>query len=412
MASIEPALLSLADTAAHGLGLDRRPLAADALISEAERRVGRRFASRGFEIGLRRLLDACAAEADLNLLGRLTLRWDALRLLTNLLRLEAEEKRDPATFAAPIEAPVFIAGMPRSGTTFLHALLAEDPGNRAPLCWETIEPFPDPRDGRRDRRIERVQGQLRAFNRVAPGLASVQPLDARQPQECTEITSLVFQSLRFDATYRIPSYTAWLDDYGHLAAFRVHKRFLQYLQAPDLQTKARPRWVLKCPDNVFTLEAIEAVYPDARFVFVHRDPFAVVRSLAKLTELLRAPFTRSLDRVGIGAELVDRWGLAADLTVEASARLPPERMFHLHYAQVTRAPLAAIASAYEHFGIPLEEDAKRRISALVAARPRGGYGVNRYDPSEHGLDRARVEQRFAAYNAAFAGLAPSVAGAP
>jgi hypothetical protein len=409
MVPIERALLSLADKTAHGLGLDRRPLEADALIAEAERRVGHSFASREFEIGLRRLLDACEQDADLNLAGRLTLKWDALRLLSNLLRFEAEEAR-PRESA--VEAPLFIAGMPRSGTTFLHALLAQDPRNRAPLLWETIEPFPDPRDRRRDRRIERVEGQLRAFNRMAPGLASVQPLEAALPQECTEITSHVFQSLRFDSTYRTPSYTAWLDGYGHLEAFRFHKRFLQHLQAGDLQGRARPRrWVLKCPDHVFAIEAIEAVYPDARFVFVHREPLALVTSLCKLTELLRAPFTRRIDRRDIGADMTERWGLAGERMVAASARLPPERLIHVHYAEVTRAPLAVIESIYERFAIDFEPAAQSRISAFVEARPRGGYGVNRYDPSEYGLDPDRLGERFAGYNSVFANLAPPTAGA-
>ena len=137
---------------------------------------------------------------------------------------------------------------------------------------------------------------MRAFERLAPEFRGLHPLDATSPQECSEITAHVFRSLRFDTTYRIPTYRHWLDQASHVPAYRFHRRFLQHLQhqAPG------GRWVVKCPEHLFALDAIRAVYPDARLVFVHRDPVKVLLSVAKLTEVLRRPFTRRLDRREIG----------------------------------------------------------------------------------------------------------------
>jgi len=154
-----------------------------------------------------------------------------VRFLSNLLRFQFEEVNAPEILGQRIENPIFITGLPRSGTTFLHRLLMYDPANRAPLVWETIYPYP-PLHGA-DRRIDQVARQLKAFERLSPDFHGLHPLSAISPQECSEINAHVFRSLRFDTTYHVPSYRAWLDHAGHLPADRFHKRFLQHLQHQD-----------------------------------------------------------------------------------------------------------------------------------------------------------------------------------
>src|SRR5262249_61713549 len=140
------------------------------------------------------------------------------------------------------------------------------------------------------------------------------------------ITAHIFSSLRFDTTYRIPSYRHWLDEAGHLDAYRFHKRFLQHLQH---QAHDGGRWVLKCPDHVFALAAIRSVYPDARLVFVHLDPLAVLSSVARLTEVLRRPFTRHIDKHEIGRQDSDRWLAATELMISAEQQQhSAEAIFH------------------------------------------------------------------------------------
>jgi hypothetical protein len=407
MARVEPALLSLADRAAQKLGVGARPLNAEELIAQAERRARRTFRSRQFEPGLKRLIESCEEEAALSVFGRVSLRWDVQRLLGGVLRLDRAEDEDPSIVRAGIEAPIFITGLPRSGTTFLHTLLAQDPHNIAPLSWQTMQPYPDARDRVRDRRVQRAEWELRAFRRISPDVEGLHPLAADTPQECTEITAHVFQSLRFDTTYFIPGYLSWLEAHGHDAAFAFHKRFLQHLQAQGGQR----RWVLKCPDHVFTLEAILKTYPDARFVFVHRHPAAVLASVAKLTEALRAPFTRRIDRRAIGAEVSERWRHGAELILGADRVLPKGRVLHLHYDEVTRQPMVTLDKLYRFFDMPFDEGARARIAGFVARRPRGGYEVNRYDPAEFGLADGWIEEQFAAYIRVFAELGPQAATA-
>ncbi|MBV8703219.1 MAG: sulfotransferase, partial [Acetobacteraceae bacterium] len=348
-------------------------------------------------------LDACSREANLSLLGRGALRWDVLRFASNLLRLRAEEAACPGILAQPVVAPIFITGLPRSGTTFLHRLMMEDPQNRAPRVFQTIHPYPDGTG--RDRRERRVNRQLRAFERVAPEFRSLHPLDAASPQECCEITAHVFRSLRFDTTYQIPSYRRWLDEEGHFSAYQFHRRFLQHLQHQE----DGGRFVLKCPDHLFALRELRAVYPDARVVFVHRDPVKVLLSLTRLTEVLRRPFTRGVDRGRIGREESARWYDGTLRMIQADAESPfAEPICHVHYLDLISDPVSTVESVYSHFGLTLTQDVEGRIARLVAARPDGGYGQHSYRFEDHGLDAGDERDRFRGYMIHF-GIEPEAA---
>jgi hypothetical protein len=402
----EPALLLMADGVARSLGLASHRLDAEELIARAERQARRRFRTRDFEPALSVLLSSCDAEAELTVFGRLSLHWDALRLLRHALRLEQAEEEAPELLDVPVEAPVFITGLPRSGTTFLQMLMALDGANVTPLAWQTMYPYPEPHDRARDGRVRRAERELSAFRRLSPGVERLHPLRAATPQECTEITAHVMQSLRFDTTYHIPSYLRWLERRGHASAFRFHKRFLQHLQAQD---GAPRRWVLKCPDHVFTLDAILETYPDARIVLLHRDPAAVLPSVAKLTQALRAPFTRRRDMHAIGAEVSGRWAEGARRILEAVASLPPSQVLNMHYDELTSAPLGAVERLYRQFDLPFDETFRSRIEGFVAREPRGGYPVNSYEPSEFGLSPERIRESFHTYVGAIAGLESSAA---
>ena len=394
-------MLRIADSVAKRIGLLDRPLNAETLMAAAMRNTGLRdFGDLRFRHQLRLLLVACAQEAHLSLIGRLALRWDVIRLLSNVLRLHDEEARAPGILEQRIEQPIFITGMPRSGTSFLHRLVMEDPANRVPRVWQTIFPYPGPRHIRsgRDRRQEIVGRQLRQFERLAPDFRRMHPLAADSPQECSEITAHAFASMRFDTTYHVPSYREWLDQTGHLEAYYFHKRFLQHLQ----HLGGRGRWLLKCPDHVFALDAIRTVYPDARLVFVHRDPLKVLPSNAKLTEILRQPFTRSIDRIRLGQHESDYWLGGTARMIEADQRQDfAEPIFHIRYTDLVADPPGSVAALYRHFGLPLGEPVIGSISRLVATQSNGGYGTNTYRFADHGFAREAEGEKFAAYTTWF-----------
>src|SRR5579885_1706895 len=237
--------------------------------------------------------------------------------------------------------------------------------------------------------------QYARFLMLAPELPSLHPLDARAAQECIEITGHVFRSLRFDTTHYIPSYQEWLDREGHLEAYRFHKRFLQHLQ----HQSGKGRWVLKSPDHIFAMDALRQVYPDARFVFVHRDPMKVLPSVARLTEILRQPFTRKIDPIQIGRQVSDRWELGSMLLVEASEQLnsTPDRVFHVRYKELIREPFEIVSDIYRQFGLTMSAEGAARIKRAIAERPDGGYGRNLYRFEDFGLNPAVERKRYATY---------------
>jgi hypothetical protein len=379
-------ILRTLDQVAGSLGLGKALLDPDALIGTALRRSGRReFRDASFLPALRLLLKCCEREADLSVFGRQAAKWDVLRCLSNLLRFEAEEDREPSILDEKIDRPIFITGLPRSGTTLLHSLLTADPSLRVPRCWQTISPYPK---ASRDRRRQKVDGQLRIFQRLAPDMAALHPLSADSPQECTEITAQVFQSLRYEMTYRIPSYQRWIDATGHVPAYRFHKRFVQHLQYQH----GGGRWVLKCPDHIHALNAIERTYPDCGIVFVHRDPLRVIASAAKLTEAVRRPFTRHVDKHEIGRQVLGRLMEGADTMIERSRADP--RIFHLRYTEFARNPLTAVQSLYRHFGLKLEDETRERMREFLAASPASKHQVTADD---FGLDPQRLRDRFESY---------------
>jgi Sulfotransferase family len=345
-------------------------------------------------------------EARLTAFGRLAAGWDLKRMLSTLLILADAERKEPAISTRPLAPPIFIAGLPRSGTTFLHGLLAEDPVNRAPRIWEAIYPYPRHRASGFAAGRRKVELQLRFFNWLSPGIRNLHPIEADAPEECIEFTSQVFRSPRFDDVYRAPSYRAWLDKSGYDEGYRFLGRFLRHLQGP---AEAPRRWILKSPEHVFSFDALTRVFPDAMLVLVHRDPGHVLASAARLTELLRAPFTAAIDRREIGRKVADYWqdGMRRMVKVADDPSFPlRSRLVHVRYHALVADPVGTIARIYDAFGIEFTRKARAAMAAKVASAPNGGYGANRYRPEEFGIDPQQERERASAYAERF-GVAPA-----
>jgi Sulfotransferase family len=343
------------------------------------------------------LTSSLREEASLSPLGRLATRWDLKRILSTLLILADTEREDHGILTRPLAPPIFITGLPRSGTTFLHGLLAEDPLNRAPRIWEAIYPHPEHRAAEFGAGRMKVELQLRIFNRLSPGIRNLHPIEADAPEECIEITSQVFRSPRYDDVYRAPSYRAWLDASGFDEGYQFLARFLRHLQGPG---EAPRRWILKSPEHVFSIDALTRVFPDAKLVFVHRDPGHVLVSAARLTELLRAPFTTAIDRREIGRGAADYWqdGMRRMVEVADDPSFPlRSRLVHVQYRSLVSDPIGTIAQIYNAFGLEFSQAAREAMSAKVAQAPNGGYGANRYRPEEFGIDPERERERASVY---------------
>jgi hypothetical protein len=373
--------------------IPRTPIRAVDLIKTAKRRCGLDdFGGGDFFEGLSRLIDSCQRESQLNLIGRIVLRADLIRILCSRLFMQRDREVYPSIGRQEIHEPLFIVGLPRSGTTLLHTLLAVDPDHRVPLTWEVMSPSPPTGDNQK-RRIQRAISSCNCFNWLAPTFRQVHPIGAELPQECVSLMAPTFMSDQFDAMYYVPSYRAWFFRQDLRPAYEYHRHFLQHLQ---VRRNAR-RWVLKAPTHMFALPTLLAVYPDAIFLQTHRAPLDAMASVSSLITILRRVFSDAVDPQTVCLEAIDYWSKTLERFLQERGRLAEHRICDVTYAEIRRDPLAAVRRIYAHFGWSLSPKVEQRMRRALASQPEDRYGLHRYDLSQFGVQEAESAARFAAY---------------
>jgi len=378
-------------------------LDADELLAEASAKSGLSdFGPGDFLEPYRIFVRALDTEAQLHALGRLIARSDVLNWLVNRLHLSHWRKRRPEIANEAVTAPLFITGLPRTGTSILHELLAQDPAQRAPLHWEVRHPCPPPDGGAAgDDRIERAELQVQLWNHIVPSYRVMHELGARLPVECIQITAHAFRSEELMGRHQVPSYAAWYAGCDLTPAYRFHQRLLQHLQ----QGSPLLRWVLKAPSHLPALPTLFEVYPDARVVLTHRDPLSILPSVASI--LYSTAYVRS-DAVDAKAML--GWftgetccGLLDGMTAfRASGAVDPRQLFDLRYAELVARPIETIAALYDHFEMRFSAEAEARMRVYLTAKPKGKHGAHRYDFSATGFSKDAERERFRAYQERYA----------
>ena len=382
----------------RGIGWNPPSLEPKNLIDTAIRRAGSNdFGGDEFREGLEVFVESVEREGELSTLGRISCRETLLRYLMNRLRLHAYRTAHPEVTDEVIKRPIFIIGLPRTGTTILFNLLAQDPGNRAPLSWEVEWPVPPPEaeSYHSDPRIKDAEKLFGNLDRVIPTLPSIHEFGALLPQECVPINAHELLTVQFNVTFHVPSYQAWLNRQSMLRSYEFHKRFLQHLQSKYMLD----RWVLKSPAHLPAIDELLAVYPDARIIHTHRDPARVMPSLSSLHYAFRCMNSDSVDPARIGRNVMDVWSLYLQRAVDARRRHrdKPGQFFDAHFEDTLRDPVDLLRRAYSHFGIDFSYAARDRMAAFLAAHPRGSRGVHRYTPEDFHLDLDEIRERFADY---------------
>jgi hypothetical protein len=355
-------------------GLSRRlwSLQSEELCAEAKRQTGLEdFGDPPVEPALSILVNSLELQADLHPWGRFLMRVHLLDLLKTRLRLtQAWSRRLGALEASRIQRPIFITGMPRSGSTFLHELLAEDSQNRVPRVWEVMFPVPV-QNWARDKvesRVQKAEASLWWFRRLAPRADSVYPMRAWTPHECVAIHSYTFLSGEFVSTCHMPTYQAFLYAADFRPTYNWQKHFLQHLQS-DCPNR---RWVLKSPDHIFALEKLFAVFPEAVIIQTHRDPLEVLRSSSQLTQVLQGLFCRvaSLDQLGIREARMLAEGIQRIMRFRDAHPELAMRFIDVTYEELVSDPLTIVRKIYQQFDIRLTEAAAERMQRMASSRSR------------------------------------------
>ena len=373
------------------------PLDDKTLIANAERATGLAdWGGDDFREPLAVLTHALETEAQLHDAGARFARRHLHDVLCGRLQMAADRKRLPGIASEQITAPVFVIGLPRSGTTFLHNLLTQDPNNRSPLTWEIMFPSPPPQTStyRDDPRIEQCQAKLREIGFLDVGLQAIHPFGARRPEECNFIWEYTLRTVNYMAWWNVPSYTRMLYSGDMRPVYEAHKRFLQYLQ----HRHRGERWVLKTPAHMAWLDVLLAVYPDACLVQCHRDPAKIIPSLAN--NLLQYRKLYSTLRPAGSFGMVELQ--AASLARVDALRAQPQhagRFVDAHYLEVQADPMAVVRKIYAHFGIELpqaSEAAMRRWlgrdRSAHAEGPRHAYSAETF-----GVELGEIDHHFGPY---------------
>lgn len=349
----------------------------------------------------RRYVRSLNEDGELTADGVALSKAEILRLLRNRLEIRRWLSDRPEIADEPIDKPVFLMGLPRSGTTYLQNLFDHDEGLRLLRTWETLRPCPPPaaHPASIARRVEAADQFLNGWRRDVANFDATHLMDVTGPDECAHLMSAAFSQAGFQNYTQVPGYFDWLlADADFTAAYRFHKEVLQLLQwqAP------RRRWVLKYPNHMLAMADIRAVYPDAVFVVTHRDPATTLASLCALTEQYRAARYGRQDRLGIGREIAHF--VQRHLERFMAYREGPggnAGVIDVDYYRLVAAPVQVLDAIYDGLGMAMPEAVRRRLADWVAANPKGKRGAHRYHLADYGLAPDALPAVFDTYRRRF-----------
>ncbi len=380
------------------LGLSKPVLLADKLIDQACKQTGLSdFGDDSFRLGLEKLCESLRGEARLSQIGRIGARKMLLANLKIRLQLTAYRKQRPEVAEQNIQRPLFVLGLPRTGTTILYELLAQDPAHRSPLSWEVDNPMPPARAETftTDPRIDVAEKTLNEIEILAPGFKAIHEIGARLPQECVALLAPHFISDQFGASFFIPEYRRWTLEQDMTAAYQWHYKFLQHLQVDYRKT----RWVLKTPPHLAYLDTIIRQYPDAAMVQTHRDPMTVLASISSLACTLHSAFSDNIDPVETGGKEAEYFAAMLQRGMDARAEIPDgeQRIFDVQFEDIIADPIAVIESIYQHFDFDFSTVAREAMQHYLDRRPRDKHGRHQYTLEKFGLSREQHGPLFRDY---------------
>ena len=383
----------------HKLGIEKPSmLPIETLIRRACKQTGLNdFGDESFFPALEKLAVSLETEARLSQLGRIAacaMLLDNLKLRLNLVDYR---KSRPEIAQQTIRRPLFVLGLPRTGTTILYELLAQDPAHRAPSTWEVARPIPPARREtfQSDPRIAVVEKTVQKMESLAPGFQAIHAMGAKLPQECVTLLAPHFISDQFGVSFYIPEYRHWTLEQDMTAAYRWHNEFLQHLQVDYMEE----RWVLKTPPHLAYLDFLIKQYPDAAIVQTHRAPMDVLGSISSLSCTLHSAFSDNIDVSATGqaearyfSEML-RMGMAQRSALEDE----DSRIFDIHFKDIISDPITVIENLYAHFDFDFTETARTAMEDYLESRPRDKHGEHQYSLEKFGLSKQQHAPLFVEY---------------
>jgi hypothetical protein len=370
-------------------------LVADELIEQARRATRlERFDSDRYREGLDVLVtDLNRSERPQSAHERLV--GSIVGALAARLKTTAYLEQRPELLQRPIERPVFVFGVPRTGTTLLSNLLATDPARRSPLTWEIDDPVPPPakdalyNDARALARLDTERKMLAA----RPEMGKYYRNSAIYPNECMFFMQSDFKALIWESRGKLRDYRDWLFNEADLTStYEYHKRFLQLLQADAPGT-----WNLKMPSHALWLPTLLKIYPDARLVWTHRDPFTATGSFCSLISLSHQAFIGHVDTAWLAENCAWQAMEHANRIMDTRDKIGEARIIDVHYADLMRHPIETMRALYRALGDDFTAAAESGMRSWLADNPQDKFGKHEYRLAQYGLSVEKLTPMFERY---------------
>jgi hypothetical protein len=357
------------------------------------------FGSSYYREGLDRTVAALNSEADLNDLGRVMQHATISNALIQRLKIVDTYKQHPEIADEVVEGPVVVLGLPRTGTTALGQLVSNDPQFRSLRTWESQAPTPPPEAATQhtDSRIAQAAEGIAMIDQMFPEFRTMNSFDAESATECQDLMGMSFRTFHFDGVVRVPGYVEWLlrSDMGETYTF--HRDVLKLLQwhcKPNL-------WHLRTPVHMFALEAFVEAYPDAKFLWSHRDPAKVLGSVCSLIAYVRSWSSDRRDPEELGAEQLAWWAEGMRRAMEFRRKFGDDRFVDVSFADLQTDPINTIARSYEKLGLTFTDSARARVQKWADGHKPGQHGTHTYDLADYGLTTEKVHEAFSDYLATY-----------
>lgn len=377
-------------------------LSAEALMAAAQADTGLSdWGDRLFQEPLQRYLVALEESAQFHQRGRSIFFGSAARLLKNRLLVQRDLTAHPEILETPIPRPLFILGLPRTGTTLLHNLLACDPNARFIRLCEGLfpSPPPSPETWAGDPRIAATEEMVAGYLQLAPQLPTAHALVPTGAEECLWLFEHSFADMIHELSAHVPSYSDWLSHHeGDPIYYQDYRRMVQVLgfRWPG------EHWVFKAPRHLMGLSGLLEVFPDARIVWTHRDPVEVIPSLCSLCKFDREIFTDGADTAAIGDHWFGRLRDAVNKAVGIRATDPQaDRYFDVDYRAMVSDPIESVRQIYDQHGYAFTPEFETAMQKWLAENRQHKHGKHVYSLADYGLREDRVNEGFADYREQF-----------
>ena len=367
------------------------------IINEAKNQTGlEKFGNPLFMDGFEALISSINQEADLNEIGVEAQKHRLIGILANILRIENAFKENPEILEEEIKSPVVIVGLPRTGSTMTHRLLASDPNHTAMLWWEGRYPAMLEGEQRGDPldRMEMGKAEVEAVMQASPDALTIHPWDYKGADEEILLLEHTFFSTVPESFMRLPSYSNWVESQDHIHAYKQLKKMLQYLQwqNPGRENK---RWVLKSPHHLGFIDKLLLVFPDSKVIQTHRDPFKTVPSFCSMCANLFEPISNSYDKEEIGHHWANKLAKVLNHCMKIS-KLNKENFLDLEFNKMIKDPISEMTEVYNFIEEDFTDQAENAMKAWKEENQHE-MGAHQYSLEEFNLDNSFIDENFSEY---------------